>query len=222
MLRRGSGVEGIVGDAGAAVARRGGWRDLQERVIQWIAMPAIESVMLELDTPAPAFALPDAVSGETVRLETFAGKQGLLVMFICPHCPFVKHVEAELARLGRDYAGASLGIVAISSNDVAQFPEDGPDGLRRQASELGFQFPCCYDESQDVARAYQAACTPDFFLFDAQRKLAYRGQLDGSRPSNGVPVTGADLRAALDAVLAGKAPAAEQRPSIGCNIKWKG
>jgi thiol-disulfide isomerase/thioredoxin len=184
-------------------------------------MPAIESVMLALGTAAPDFALPDAVSGETVRLGTFAGKNGLLVMFICPHCPFVKHVQSELAKIGHDYAGASLGIVAISSNDVAQFPDDGPDGLRQQARELRFNFAYCYDESQDVARAYQAACTPDFFLFDAQRKLAYRGQLDGSRPENGVPVTGSDLRAAIDAVLAGKPVSADQKPSIGCNTKWK-
>jgi peroxiredoxin len=177
--------------------------------------------MLGLGTRAPAFALPDAVSGETVRLETFTGKRGLLVMFICPHCPFVKHVQAELAKIGRDYARASLGIVAISSNDVAQFPDDGPDGLRQQARELGFDFPYCYDETQEVARAYQAACTPDFFLFDAQRALVYRGQLDASRPENGVPVSGADLRAAIEAVLAGKPAAAEQKPSIGCNIKWK-
>jgi len=177
--------------------------------------------MLELGTPAPAFTLPDSVAGATVSLNTFAAKRALLVMFICPHCPFVKHVQTELAKIGQDYAGASLGIVAISSNDVAQFPEDGPAGLRQQALEFGFPFPYCYDESQDVARAYQAACTPDFFLFDAQRKLVYRGQLDDSRPGNGIPVTGADLRAALDAVLAGKPLAATQKPSIGCNIKWK-
>jgi thiol-disulfide isomerase/thioredoxin len=184
-------------------------------------MPATESVMLELGTPAPAFALPDTVSGKTISLDTFAANRGLLVMFVCPHCPFVKHVQAELAAIGRDYARADLGIVAISSNDVAQFPEDGPDGLRQQARDLGFEFPYCYDESQDVARAYQAACTPDFFLFDADRKLAYRGQLDDSRPGNSVPLTGADLRAAIDAVLAGKPVAGPQKPSIGCNIKWK-
>ena len=184
-------------------------------------MPALESVMLPLGALAPDFALPDALSGNTVRLQTFVGKRGLLVMFICPHCPFVKHVQKELAKIGHDYGGAPLGIVAISSNDVAQFPEDGPDGLRQQARELGFNFPYCYDESQDVARAYQAACTPDFFLYDAQRKLAYRGQLDGSRPESGVPVTGADLRAAIDAVLAGKPVSPDQKPSIGCNTKWK-
>jgi thiol-disulfide isomerase/thioredoxin len=184
-------------------------------------MPAVESVMLDLGTSAPAFALPDAVSGKTVNLETFAGKRALLVMFICPHCPFVKHVNTELANLGRDYANSALGIVAISSNDVAQFPEDGPDGLAQQAGEFAFAFPYCHDETQDVARAYQAACTPDFFLFDAGRKLVYRGQLDDSRPSNGLPVTGEDLRAAINATLAGKTVAATQKPSIGCNIKWK-
>jgi thiol-disulfide isomerase/thioredoxin len=184
-------------------------------------MPAIESVMLDLGTPAPAFALPDTISGKTISLDAFAARRGLLVMFLCPHCPFVKHVQAELAAIGRDYSRADLGIVAISSNDVAQFPEDGPDGLRQQARDLGFEFPYCYDESQDVARAYQAACTPDFFLFDADRKLVYRGQLDSSRPGNSVPVTGADLRAAIDAVLAGKTVAGTQKPSIGCNIKWK-
>ncbi|HXK01451.1 MAG TPA: thioredoxin family protein [Verrucomicrobiae bacterium] len=184
-------------------------------------MPAIESVMLALGTPAPGFALPDAVSGESITLDIFAGKGALLVMFICPHCPFVKHVQTELAKLGTDYADASLGIVAICSNDVAQFPEDGPDGLRQQARELGFGFPYCFDETQDVARAYQAACTPDFFLFDAGRKLVYRGQLDSSRPGNDLPVTGADLRAAIDAVLAGRPLGADQKPSIGCNIKWK-
>ena len=184
-------------------------------------MPAIESVMLDLGTPAPPFALPDAVSGDVIRLDTLADKRALLVMFICPHCPFVKHVQAELAKIGRDYAGTPLGIVAISSNDVGQFPEDGPEGLAQQAREQGFIFAYCYHESQDVARAYQAACTPDFFLFDADRKLTYRGQLDDSRPSNGIPVTGKDLRAAIDAVLAGEPVAEMQKPSIGCNIKWK-
>ncbi len=177
--------------------------------------------MLALGTSAPAFSLPDAVSGKTITLDTFAGSKGLLVMFLCPHCPYVKHVQAGLAKLLKEYAGSRLGIVAISSNDVAQYPEDSPDGLRAQASALGFAFPYCYDETQALARAYRAACTPDFFLFDAARKLAYRGQMDGSRPKNDVPVTGSDLRAAIDAVLAGRAVSAMQRPSIGCNIKWK-
>ncbi|MBS1856875.1 MAG: thioredoxin family protein [Acidobacteria bacterium] len=184
-------------------------------------MAATESTMLGLGTPAPAFSLPDVANGGTVTLESFAGRRALLVMFICPHCPYVKHVQRELARIGSDYAGKSLGIVAISSNDAAQYPDDGPDGLRRQAEECGFTFPYCYDESQTVAKDYQAACTPDFFLFDGERKLVYRGQLDGARPKNDVPVTGGDLRAALDAVLAGGVPAGEQKPSIGCNIKWK-
>jgi len=177
--------------------------------------------MLELGAPAPDLALPDAVSGRTVRLADFAGKQGLLVMFLCPHCPYVKHIQGSLAALLKEYRGKPLGVVAISSNDVAQFPEDGPAGLRQTSLEMGFDFPYCYDESQDVAKAYQAACTPDFFLFDAGLRLVYRGQFDGSRPKNSEPVTGADLRAALDAVLAGRPQNGLQRPSIGCNIKWK-
>jgi thiol-disulfide isomerase/thioredoxin len=142
-------------------------------------------------------------------------------MFICNHCPFVKHVEHELAKLGRDYAGSSLGIVAISSNDAISHPEDAPPKLREQALRVGFPFPYLYDETQAVARAYDAACTPDFFLYDDQRRLVYRGQLDSSRPGNGIPVTGQDLRAAIDAVLAGQQPSANQVPSIGCNIKWR-
>ena len=177
--------------------------------------------MLGLGTPAPDFALPDAVSGRTVRLSDFAGKQGLLVMFLCPHCPYVKHIQHALAALLKEYRNRPLGLVAISSNDVAQFPEDSPEGLRQSALELGFAFPYCYDETQEAAKAYQAACTPDFFLFDDRLRLAYRGQFDNSRPKNSEPVTGADLRAALDAVLGGKPVSAAQRPSIGCNIKWK-
>ena len=142
-------------------------------------------------------------------------------MFICHHCPFVKHIKEELARLGQDYAARDLAIVAISSNDPAVSSEDSPEGLERMAASWGLNYPVCYDESQDVAKAYQAACTPDFFLFDGQHRLAYRGQFDGSRPKNQEPVTGADLRAAIDAVLEGKPATAEQRPSIGCNIKWK-
>jgi thiol-disulfide isomerase/thioredoxin len=184
-------------------------------------MAATESVMLPLGTPAPDFALSDVVSGETINLARFADKSALLVMFICPHCPFVVHVESELARIGKDYAGKPLGIVAICANDVAQYPQDGPDGMRGQAAKIGFNFPYCLDESQDVARAYRAACTPDLYLFDAQRRLVYRGQLDSSRPGNGIPVTGDDLRKAIDATLAGQPVVAGQRPSIGCNIKWK-
>jgi thiol-disulfide isomerase/thioredoxin len=177
--------------------------------------------MLDLGTPAPAFALRDVMSGMMINLDTFANKQALLVMFICPHCPFVKYVNQELARIGKDYLDRPIGIVAIQSNDVAQFPEDGRQGMLDQMNEFGFPFPYCFDETQDIARAYKAACTPDFFLFDAARKLVYRGQLDDSRPSNPIPVTGADLRAAIDATLAGEPVPATQKSSIGCNIKWK-
>ena len=184
-------------------------------------MALTPSTMLALGTKAPAFRLPDVVSGKTISLETFAGTRALLVMFICRHCPYVVHVREELARIGRDYATRDIGIVAISANDAAGYPDDAPDQLKAMAKELGFAFPFCYDESQEVARAYAAACTPDFFLFDANRALAYRGQLDDSRPGNGRPLTGRDLRAAIEAVLAGKPVSPEQRPSIGCNIKWK-
>lgn len=184
-------------------------------------MAATESTMLNLGTAAPDFSLPDVVSGKTITLASFAGTKGLLVMFLCPHCPYVKHVQLTLASLLKEYADDPLGIVAIGSNDAVQYPDDGPDGLRTQAVELGFRFPYCYDESQEVAKAYRAACTPDFFLFDGARKLVYRGQMDGARPKNDTPVTGSDLRAALDAVLAGRAIDPQQRPSLGCNIKWK-
>jgi peroxiredoxin len=184
-------------------------------------MALTESTMLELGTTAPNFALPDVVTDKTVRRDDFRGQKGLLVLFICTHCPYVKHIEKGLAQLGSDYAG-KLGIVAISSNDAENYPDDSPTGLKRQAQTLGFKFPYLYDESQDVAHAYKAACTPDIYLFDATMKLVYRGQFDGSRPGNGVPVTGKDLRAALDAVLRGEKPGADQQSSIGCNIKWKG
>ena len=177
--------------------------------------------MLGLGTPAPAFDLPDVTSGRQVNLDTFAGKKALLVMFICRHCPFVKHVERELARLGEDYGSKSVGIVAISANDAASYPEDAPASLREMAKELGFNFLFCFDESQEVAKAYASTCTPDFYLFDESRRLVYRGQLDGSRPGNGVPVSGRDLRAALDAVLLGRPVSPDQKPSLGCNIKWK-
>lgn len=179
------------------------------------------STMLALGTPAPAFALPDVVSGQSISLATFADRTALLVMFICQHCPYVKHVQAELAQIGQDYHNQSLGIVAISANDVANYPNDAPPYLKEMAQALGFTFPLCYDETQEVAKAYTAACTPDFFLFDRDRRLVYRGQLDDSRPGNRLPVTGTDLRAAIDRVLAGQAVLAEQKPSIGCNIKWK-
>lgn len=179
------------------------------------------STMLDLGTSAPDFTLPDTVSGKTMALRDFASSKALLVMFICRHCPFVKHIEKELARLGRDYANKDVGIVAISANDATEFPEDAPQSLKEMAKQLGFAFPFLYDENQSVAKAYSAACTPDFFLFDQSRKLVYRGQLDDSRPESGIPVTGKDLRAALDAVLNDRAVNPDQRASIGCNIKWK-
>jgi peroxiredoxin len=184
-------------------------------------MALTESTMLELGTTAADFALPDVLTGKTVRRDDFHGKKALLVMFICTHCPYVKHIETGLAALGKDYDGKPVGIVAISSNDADAYPDDSPAGLRRQAQRLGFRFPYLYDEIQAVARAYKAACTPDIYLFDANLKLVYRGQFDGSRPGSSVPVTGQDLRAAMDAVLAGKTPSTDQRASIGCNIKWK-
>ena len=184
-------------------------------------MALTPSTMLALGTAAPEFRLPDVVSGKTISLSTFTGKKALLAMFICRHCPYVVHVREELARLGRDYAKKDVGIVAISANDVANYPDDAPAKLKAMAKELGFAFPFCYDESQQTAQAYTAACTPDFFLFDASRTLVYRGQLDDSRPGNGKPLTGRDLRAAIDAVLAGKPVSPDQKPSVGCNIKWK-
>lgn len=177
--------------------------------------------MLELGTPAPSFSLPDVVSKRAISLDSFASRKALLVMFLCHHCPFVKHIKEELARLGRDYAGSDLAIVAISSNDPAVSSDDSPEGLARMVAAWGLSFPVCYDESQAVAKNFAAACTPDFFLFDAARRLVYRGQFDDSRPGNGKPVTGADLRAAIDAVLAGRAVDPRQMPSIGCNIKWR-
>ena len=179
------------------------------------------STMLDLGTPAPEFALKDVVSGRTITLSSFKNDTALLVMFICRHCPFVKHVQAELARIGIDYRGRGVGIVAISSNDVANYPDDAPELLKQMAEELSFTFPFCYDETQQVAKAFHAACTPDFFLFDKSRLLVYRGQLDDSRPDSGKPVNGRDLRAALEAVLSGRPVGADQRPSLGCNIKWK-
>ncbi|PYP83272.1 MAG: thioredoxin family protein [Blastocatellia bacterium AA13] len=184
-------------------------------------MPETPSTMLALGTIAPDFTLPDVVSGETVSLNSFKSKKAFLVMFICPHCPFVKHVQNELARIGRDYEDSGLGIVAISSNDAEAFPDDAPPRLKEMAESLGFRFPFCYDEDQKAALSYQAACTPDFFLFDSSLKLVYRGQLDDSRPGNGVPVTGGDLRGAVDAALSDHAIDEHQKPSIGCNIKWK-
>ncbi|MBD2339381.1 thioredoxin family protein [Calothrix sp. FACHB-156] len=184
-------------------------------------MALTASTMLPLGTVAPDFQLPNVVSQEMISLASFADKKALLVMFICRHCPFVKHIQEQLVLIGKNYFESDLGIVAISSNDVENYPDDAPNLLKTMAIELGFKFPFCYDETQEIAKAYTAACTPDFFVFDGERKLVYRGQIDDSRPSNGKPVTGADLRAAIEAVLAGKPIQDEQKPSIGCNIKWK-
>ncbi|MGH2574020.1 MAG: thioredoxin family protein [Actinomycetota bacterium] len=179
------------------------------------------STMLALGTMVPDFALPNVTTGRTVRRSDFDDRKALLVMFICRHCPYVRHVREGLAKLGRDYRDRDVGIVAISSNDPEAYPEDAPESLAEEAREAGYTFPYLFDETQDVAKAYSAACTPDFFLFDADRRLAYRGQFDSSRPGNGVPVTGQDLRAAIDAVLADRPVAEDQRPSVGCTIKWR-
>ena len=183
-------------------------------------MARTPSTMLPLGTQAPDFKLMN-VDGREVALADFAGKPSLLVMFMCNHCPFVVHVADELARLGSEYMGRGVAVVGINSNDTATHSADSPERMVAEAEERGYAFPYLFDETQAVAKAYRAACTPDFFLFDQDRKLVYRGQLDDSRPGNGVPVTGKDLRAALDAVLGGKKPAEEQRASLGCNIKWK-
>ncbi|NBX30209.1 thioredoxin family protein [bacterium] len=179
------------------------------------------STMLPLGTLAPDFALPN-VDGRIVGFADAAGPKGTVVMFICNHCPFVKHVADQLATLGRDCIGRGVGVVAISSNDVATHPADSPEQMVREAEDRGYVFPYLYDETQEVAKEYHAACTPDFYLFDADRRLVYRGQFDASRPGGEIPVTGRDLRAAIDALLAGRPPLAEQIPSLGCNIKWKG
>jgi peroxiredoxin len=184
-------------------------------------MARTESAMLALGTSAPEFNLRDVLTDEMVSMKFIAGPKGLLVMFICRHCPFVKHLEKALAQLGMDYEGKGIGIGAISSNDAANYPEDAPESLAEQARELSFPFPYLYDETQDVARAYDATCTPDFFLFDSELKLVYRGQFDGSRPGNEAPVSGNDLRRAIDALLADQPIDLVQKPSLGCNIKWK-
>ncbi len=184
-------------------------------------MARTPSSMVALGSTAPDFVLRDVVSGRMVSRTDASGPKGMLVMFICRHCPFVKHVQEELAKLGRDYAKSGVGIVAISANDETSHPEDSPASLAEMARQLNFSFPYLFDETQQVAKAYDAQCTPDFFLYDEQGTLVYRGQLDDSRPGNGIPVTGADLRAALDALVAGRPAPANQRPSIGCNIKWR-
>lgn len=179
------------------------------------------STMLPLGTSAPDFELSDVVSGKTISLKTFSDCKALLIIFMCRHCPFVKHVQQEFYNIQEDYQDRGLGIIAISANDVAKYPDDSPDNLKAMAQEFGYKFPVCYDETQEVSKAYTAACTPDFFLFDRTYKLVYRGQLDDSRPSNGIPVTGRDLRKAIAATLADQSVDLEQKPSIGCNIKWK-
>jgi peroxiredoxin len=183
-------------------------------------MARTPSTMLPLGTQAPSFSLPN-VDGRTVSLDDFKGAPALLVAFICNHCPFVKHVATGLAELGREYQARGVAVVAINSNDAGSYPADSPEQMVHEAESRGYTFPYLYDEDQSVAKAYRAACTPDFYVFDRERKLVYRGQLDSSRPDSGIPVTGKDLRAALDAVLAGKPVLADQKPSIGCNIKWK-
>jgi peroxiredoxin len=184
-------------------------------------MAATPSTMLPLGTQVPEFSLPDVVTGKKISAGTFKEKKALLVMFICRHCPYVQHVQDELARVGKEYAAKDVGIVGITSNDPTAYPEDSPSSSKEMALELGFAFPLCFDETQEVAKAFRAACTPEFYLFDASRRLVYRGQLDDSRPGNNIPVTGNDLRAALDATLNNKHVTQQQKPSIGCNIKWK-
>jgi peroxiredoxin len=183
-------------------------------------MAVTPSTMLPLGTSAPDFTLLN-VDGKEVSLADFKGAPALLVVFLCNHCPYVKHVADPLAQLAQEYQGKGVAVVGISSNDVSNYPADSPEQMVAEAEQRGYTFPYLYDETQEVAKAYKAACTPDFYVFDKNQKLTYRGQMDSSRPNSGVPVTGKDLRAALDAVLAGKLPAEDQRPSIGCNIKWK-
>ena len=184
-------------------------------------MAATPSNMLPLGTPAPAFNLLDTVSGQTVSLTDRKSDKANVVMFICNHCPYVKHINPELVKVGNDFQPKGVAFFAISANDAVQYPDDGPDQMKETAEALGYPFPYLYDESQEVAQAYRAACTPDFYVFDGDLKLVYRGQFDDSRPRNDVPVTGADLRAAIEAVLAGDSPSPNQKPSLGCNIKWK-
>ncbi len=187
-------------------------------------MARTESTMLSLGTEAPGFTLPNTNhnhGGDLVSLEDFAGARAVLIAFICNHCPYVVHIKKSFATFAGEYASKGLSVIAISANDAANYPQDGPDAMKDDCMEFGYVFPYLYDEDQHIARAYQAACTPDFFLFDADRKLAYRGQYDSSRPANDIPVDGVDMRAAADAVLAGLPVEFEQKPSIGCNIKWK-
>jgi len=182
-------------------------------------MPETPSTMLDLGTPLPSFSLPD-FNGRVVSDADFKGSQALLVAFICKHCPFVRHIRSEFARFAKEYEARGLKVVAIMSNSIEEFPEDGPEGMKQETEEAGYVFPYLFDKDQNVAKLFKAACTPDLFVFDSNRRLVYRGQFDGSRPKNNVAVNGADLRAAADAVLAGTAPSETQRPSMGCNIKW--
>jgi peroxiredoxin len=183
-------------------------------------MALTPSTMLALGTVAPVFQLPN-IDGKHVALADFKAAPALVVMFICNHCPYVKHLRAALAEFGREYAAKGVGVVAINSNDVANYPEDSPAKMAAEAKAAGYTFTYLYDETQNVAKAYHAACTPDFYVFDRGRRLVYRGQFDASRPGNGIPITGKDLRAAVNAVLAGTPPSLNQAPSMGCNIKWK-
>ena len=184
-------------------------------------MARTPSRMIPLGTEAPPFDLVDTVSGRRVTLDSIVSEVGIVVMFVCNHCPFVKHVRSQLVSIANDYSKRGVSFVAISSNDIVAYPADGPDLMRQEAQEAGYPFPYLYDPTQEVARAYDATCTPDFFLFDAARKLVYRGQLDDSRPNTGIAVTGADLRTALDALISGRPISSEQKPSLGCNIKWR-
>ncbi len=184
-------------------------------------MTRTASTMLELGTPAPDFHLPEPVTGREVSLDDFRDAPALLVTFLCNHCPYVQHIRHRFAELIRDYQGKGLAAVSVNSNDVAHYPDDAPEKMIEEVRNIGYTFPYLYDDTQEVAKAYRAACTPDFFLFDRNRRLAYRGQFDDARPGNDAPVTGKDLAAAVDAVLAGRAVPANQKPSLGCNIKWK-
>lgn len=184
-------------------------------------MARTPSTMLPLGTVAPAFTLPDVVTGKNLSLQELKSDKATLIMFICNHCPYVKHIQSPLVALAKEYQAQGIAVIAISSNDVVEYPDDSPEKMKEVAERLGYPFPYLYDESQEVAKAYQAACTPDFYIFDKNLRCVYRGQLDDSRPQNGVPVTGKDIRAALDAILLNQPVDDEQKPSLGCNIKWK-
>lgn len=185
-------------------------------------MAQTPSNMMPLGTQAPEFTLPDAVSGKHLSLHDHKGEYATVIMFICNHCPFVKHIEDELVKLGQEYPAKGVGLIAISANDVENYPEDSPEKMKQLAESLGYNFPYLYDETQAVAKAYDAACTPDFYIFNENLECVYRGQLDDSRPGNNIPVTGTDLRHALNSILFGNQISPDQKPSVGCNIKWKG